>query len=353
MTMSDALRFDFTCPIPIAEYPRVLLAHGGGGRLMQQLIGRMFKKGFDGLGLQADVDAAEVVINGGRLAFTTDSFVVHPLRFPGGDIGSLAVYGTVNDLATSGARPLCISTSFIIEEGLPMETLWEIVLSIREAALEADVRIVTGDTKVVDRGKGDGLFINTAGIGLITHDRMIGPAAIEPGDVVLLNGDLGRHGIAIMAAREGLQFETEIESDAAPLNGLVQALIDADVPLHCVRDLTRGGLASALNEIAAASGKGIHVDERQVPVREDVRGACEILGFDPLYVANEGRMVFFVPEDAADRALEILSSQEQGRGACRIGVVRDADAGRVTLTSTIGAKRILDMLSGEQLPRIC
>lgn len=351
--MNETLDFNLTCPIPLSDYPRVLLAHGGGGRLMHQLIDRLFGEGFADLSLQAEHDAAVIHLNGSRLAFTTDSFVVHPLEFPGGDIGSLAVHGTVNDLSMSGARPRFISTAFIIEEGLPMETLWRIVRSMRDAALDSNVQIVTGDTKVVDRGKGDGVFINTTGIGVIEHNLVIAPSAVRPGDAILVNGDLGRHGIAIMAVREGLQFESEIESDSAPLHSLVQNLLDAGIELHCLRDLTRGGLASALNEVASAAQVGLQIDEKAVPVREDVRGACEILGFDPLYVANEGRLVAFVPEHQANEALSIMSSNQYGKGANRIGTVIADRPGQVRLISPIGAQRILDMLSGEQLPRIC
>ena len=289
-----------------------------------------------------------------RIAFTTDSYVVRPLFFPGGDIGSLAIHGTVNDLATRGARPRYLTASFILEEGLPMETLWRIVQSMQHAAETAGVQIVTGDTKVVDRGKGDGIFINTAGIGAIDHDAILEPAAVQPGDAILVNGDLGRHGMAIMAVREDLEFETTIESDSAPLADLVQQLLAAGIELHCLRDLTRGGLASALNEIADSAKLALQIDERAIPVREEVRGACEILGFDPLYVANEGRLVLFVPDNAAEKALEIL--QAANPSAAIIGRVveyRSHALGGVTLKSAIGASRLLDMLSGEQLPRIC
>ena len=351
--MNEIKDFIPACPIPISDYPRVLLAHGGGGRLMHQLIAKIFKAGFGDLSLQAEHDAAVLSVDAGRLAFTTDSFVVNPLRFPGGDIGSLAVYGTVNDLATSGARPYCLSVGFILEEGLAMDDLWQIVQSMRRAAQRAGVRIVTGDTKVVDKGKGDGLFINTAGIGIIDHDLTIAPAAIRPGDAIIINGDLGRHGIAIMAVREGLSFETEIESDAAPLNELVLSLLDAGIHPHCIRDLTRGGLASSLNEITTSTNLGIQIEKNLIPVREDVRGACEILGFDPLYVANEGRMVLFVPPEHSEGTLAILKKHTDGKEASVIGRVTEEHPGIVKLTSSIGVPRILDMLGGEQLPRIC
>jgi len=345
--------FNQTCPLPIGSYPTVLLAHGGGGRLMQQLIDQVFAPAFSNPALDARHDAALVAAGGARLALTTDSYVVKPLFFPGGDIGSLAINGTVNDLAMAGARPLALSAGFILEEGFAIDTLTRVVASMRAAAAEAGVHIVTGDTKVVDRGKGDGLFINTAGIGIIEHELTIGPAGVRPGDTVVLSGDLGRHGIAIMATREGLAFESTIESDCAPLVSPVLDLIAAGVAVHCLRDLTRGGLASALNEIATAGGCGISIDERAIPVREDVRGACELLGFDPLYVANEGRFVAFVPADQAEGALNVLRRHAVSSGAVVIGAASDDPSRLVTMKTGIGASRVVDMLSGEQLPRIC
>jgi hydrogenase expression/formation protein HypE len=338
--------FSLSCPIPISQYPQITLAHGGGGRLMHELIGRMFASTFEQL--EAQHDGVILPAKTAKLAFTTDSYVVHPLFFPGGDIGQMAVYGTVNDLAMCGARPQWISVGMILEEGLPMETLWRVVQSIQQAAYRAGVQIVTGDTKVVDRGKGDGIFINTSGIGLIEHKLTINPSNVQAGDALVLNGDLGRHGIAIMAMREGLAFESEIESDSAPLNQAVLDLLDAGIEIHCLRDLTRGGLASALVEIAQSAQRHIAIEEREIPVREDVRGACEILGLDPLYVANEGRFIAFVPESDLRRTLQILGPE----AAC-IGKVTDERAGQVTMTSLIGVRRIVDMLSGEQLPRIC
>jgi hydrogenase expression/formation protein HypE len=343
----------FSCPIPIEKYPKVLLAHGGGGTLMHQLIEKMIVPGFGGTEPGHQHDSAALPFGAGRLAFTTDSYVIHPLFFPGGDIGSMAVHGTVNDLAMSGARPLYLSVGFILEEGLPMETLWRVIRSMRDAADRAGVRIVTGDTKVVDRGKGDGIFINTAGVGALEHPGEIAPYRVREGDAVLVNGDIGRHGIAIMAVREGLEFETEIESDSAPVADLALQLLDAGLDVHCMRDLTRGGLASALNEIAEASGKEIRIEERRIPAREDVLGACEILGFDPLYVACEGRFAVFLPEEQADAALRIMRAHPEGAGAERIGTVASEKPGLVTMKSRIGASRIVDMLSGEQLPRIC
>ncbi len=345
--------FSLSCPIPIHDYPHVLLAHGGGGTLMHHLIERMFMPAFRNPFLDVRHDGAVLASGGARLAFTTDAYVVCPLCFPGGDIGSLAVNGTVNDLAMCGARPLYLSAAFILEEGLPMETLWHVVQSMRKAADAAGVQLVTGDTKVVDRGKGDGIFITTAGIGVISHRLTIAPSTVRAGDAVLLNGDIGRHGIAIMAVREGLDFETAIESDCAPLADLVGSLLEAGIEVHCLRDLTRGGLASALVEIAEAAHLGIAIHESSIPVREDVQGACEILGFDPLYVANEGRFICILPAAEADRALRIMRAHPLGAEARLIGRVTEDASGLVTMRSRIGASRVVDMLSGEQLPRIC
>lgn len=341
------------CPLPIGQYTHVLMAHGGGGRLMQQLIDQVFISAFSNPRLDERHDGAILDAQGRRLAFTTDSYVVRPLFFPGGDIGTLAVNGTVNDLAMCGARPRWLSAGFILEEGLPIETLERIVASMRQAAATAGVEIVTGDTKVVEKGKGDSLFVNTAGLGTIEHSMPIGPRHTRIGDAILLNGDLGRHGMAIQSVRDGLEFEGPIESDCAPLADIVMGLIKAGIAVHCLRDLTRGGLAAGLNEIAATARIQIDIDESAVPVSEPVRGACEILGFDPLYVANEGRMIAFVPESDADRALAIMRALPVGDGACRIGSVLSDSPGLVTLKSRIGARRILDLLSGEQLPRIC
>jgi hydrogenase expression/formation protein HypE len=331
----------------------VQLAHGGGGRLAQQLLEQVFLPAFDNPLLGQRHDAAVLTLGQQRIAFTTDSYVVSPLFFPGGDIGTLAVNGTVNDLAMAGARPLWLSAAFLIEEGLPISTLVRVADSMRRAADEAGVQLVTGDTKVVDKGKGDGLFITTAGVGLIEHDSTISPAAVSEGDAVLLSGDIGRHGMAIMSVREGLTFETTIESDCAPLGGIVSALLKSGATIHCLRDLTRGGLASALNEIASTAGLQIDIVEKDVPVRDEVHGACEILGLDPLYVANEGRFVAFVPASEAGAALAILRSHPLGQESCVIGRVTAGRPGLVTLASRIGARRILDLLSGEQLPRIC
>ncbi len=351
--MKDSQEFALSCPIPIQQYPQVLLAHGGGGKLMHQLIENMFVPLFSNSFLEARHDGAVMNLGGAKLAFTTDSYVVRPLFFPGGDIGTLAINGTVNDLAMCGARPLYLSAGFILEEGVPMETLWRVARSMKQAAEEAGVQIVTGDTKVVDKGKGDGIFINTAGIGLIEHDLTIAPGSVRPGDAVLLSGDLGRHGMAIMATREGLAFESAIESDCAPVAGLVGEMLDAGIEIHCLRDLTRGGLSSALVEIAEASALSINVEEKAIPVRDDVKSACEILGLDPLYVANEGRFVAFVPESQTERALALLRSHEVAREATMIGRIDKGPDGRVVMKTCLGTERIVDMLSGEQLPRIC
>lgn len=351
--MKNDQAIDITCPIQTDPGKSVLLAHGGGGRLMQELIRRTFLPAFDNDLLGQLHDGAVFPVEGGRLAFTTDSYVVRPLFFPGGDIGSLAVYGTVNDLAMCGARPLYLSAGFILEEGFSLESLANIVSSMSAAAREAGVYLVTGDTKVVDRGKGDGLFINTAGIGMVPQGVMIGPGQVRPGDRILLSGDLGSHGIAVMSVREGLGFTGDIRSDSAPLNGVVGDLLDHGVEVHCLRDLTRGGLASALNEISEAARLGMVIEERAVPVTDAVRGACEILGLDPLYTANEGRFIAFVPEDAAGRALAIMRRHGVARGAAEIGRVTGADDPVVTLRTVLDTHRILDLPAGEQLPRIC
>lgn len=342
-----------SCPIPISEYPHILLAHGGGGRLTHSLIEKMFVPAFDNALLGALHDGAVFAHDDGKLAFSTDSYVVKPLFFPGGDIGSLAVYGTVNDLAMCGARPLYLSAGFIIEEGLPTGDLWRIVRSMKAAAETAGVVIVTGDTKVVDRGKGDQVFINTSGVGVVESAKPLRPEQVKPGNVVVLSGDIGRHGMAIMAAREGFEFEHDIESDSAPLAGVALDLVGSSARVSCMRDLTRGGLASALIEIAQAAGVRIDVDESAIPIREDVRGACEILGLDPLHVANEGRFVAFVDGGDAARALDVVRAHPVGAGAAVIGRVVDGELGLVTAKTRIGTMAIIEMPSGEQLPRIC
>jgi hydrogenase expression/formation protein HypE len=345
--------FTLSCPAPVNSDELVMLAHGGGGRLMHQLLERFVIPAFRNEELEARHDGAVLDVGQTRLAFTTDSYVVDPLFFPGGDIGTLAVNGTVNDLVMCGARPLALSTAFIIEEGLSFDILKRVLDSISRTAIEAGVKVVTGDTKVVDRGKGDGLFVNTAGIGVIEHDRVIAPTSVRAGDAVLLSGDVGRHGVAIMAVREGLEFESTIQTDCAPLTAPVQAMLKAGIEIHCLRDLTRGGLATGLIEIAESSRLHINIGEPEVTVEENVRGACEILGLDPLYLANEGRFVVMVPEKQAAHALQIMRDHAVSSGACRIGSVTEAPASLVTVESCIGTRRILDMHSGEQLPRIC
>lgn len=342
------------CPIPITEYPTITMAHGGGGRLSRMLVEQMLGPAFASQGPLNMHDGATLNVEQGRLAFSTDSFVISPLFFPGGDIGSLAVHGTVNDLAMCGARPLALSLGLIIEEGLAMQTLWDIVQSLRDAAARAGVAIVTGDTKVVDHGKGDGLFINVSGVGVIPPSITIGPQQARPGDLVLINGPIADHGIAIMSLREGLEFETVLESDTAPLNALVGDLLAACGPqVHVLRDPTRGGVASAVNEIALDAGLGIKLDESRIPLREEVRGACEILGLDPLYVANEGKCLAIVDPAAADTALSVLRAHPYGADTAIIGEVVADHPGRVFLRSSIGGMRVVDMISGEQLPRIC
>ncbi|MCX7626010.1 MAG: hydrogenase expression/formation protein HypE [Candidatus Sumerlaeaceae bacterium] len=344
--------FSLACPIPITNYSHVTLAHGGGGRLMHDLIRKMFLSAFGGDNTSPHDGAVLDPPTGARLAFTTDSYVVSPIFFPGGNIGELAIYGTVNDLAMCGARASWLSVGFILEEGLPMERLWQVVRSIAFATQRCGVVVATGDTKVVDRGKGDGVYINTSGIGVIDHDLDIRPECVREGDVILVNGDLGRHGIAVMAKREGLELDVELESDCAPLWEQVKSLIDAGVEVHCLRDLTRGGLSSALNEIAEGSHCRLFVDETKVPVSTAVKSVCELLGLDPLYVACEGRFVAFLPERHADTAIEALR-QAGAPSPSVIGIAEKAGETEVILKSCIGTRRPLDMLSGEQLPRIC
>ncbi|HOW64086.1 MAG TPA: hydrogenase expression/formation protein HypE [Candidatus Paceibacterota bacterium] len=341
------------CPIPIVGYDRILMAHGGGGRLTHQLLEKVFIPAFGNPLLNARHDGALLDVGGVRLAFSTDSYVIHPLFFPGGDIGSLAVNGTVNDLAMCGARPLYLSAGFILEEGLPIEVLQRIAASMQAAAREAGVQLVTGDTKVVEKGKGDGLFINTAGIGLVDSGREIQPSRVKPGDVIVLSGDIGRHGVAIMAAREGLAFQTTLTSDCAPLAAPVQSLLLSGLDVHCLRDLTRGGLASALVEIAESSQTGMVIDESCIPLDDQVRGACEMLGLDPLYVANEGRFVTLVAPQDASQAVRILQQHSAGRGALIIGRVESGPPGSVVQMNRLGTRRLIERLSGEQLPRIC
>ena len=344
--------FELNCPLPL-RHATIQMAHGGGGRIMRELLEQVMLPAFHNEPLDGRHDSAVVTVNGSRIAFTTDTYVVKPRFFPGGDIGKLAVYGTVNDLAVAGAAPLYLTCAMVLEEGLPVEELLRVVQSMQAAAQECGVTIVTGDTKVVDRGKGDGLFINTAGIGLVPEGVVVGPRLVQPGDAVLVSGDVGRHGIAVMSVREGLTFETPILSDCASVRPLAQALLDGGIQVHCMRDPTRGGVASVLNEIALDGGVGILVEEAAIPVLDGVAGACAMLGLDPLYVACEGRMVAFVPEAEADRALELLRGAQGGAGARCIGKVTAEGKGTVLVQTVLGTRRILDLLSGEQLPRIC
>ena len=342
------------CPIPIQDYPNVQMAHGGGGRLSRMLVDKLFVPAFDNEVLRLLNDGAILHPGAGRLAFTTDSFVIHPLFFPGGNIGSLAVHGTVNDLAMCGAQPIALSAAYILEEGYPLDALWAIVQSMGEAAREVGVPIVTGDTKVVDRGKGDGVYINTTGIGVVAAGIDLDPVRVQVGDVVIVSGRIADHGVAILSVREGLEFETTLESDSAPLHELVARVLEAGADrVHVLRDPTRGGVASTLNEIAAAGGVGIVLDQRSIPVSEAVRGACEILGLDPLYVANEGKCLAVVAREVAERVLEAMRADPRGREAAIIGEVVASPARGLHLRSSIGSLRMIDMLTGEQLPRIC
>ncbi|HJV23098.1 MAG TPA: hydrogenase expression/formation protein HypE [Holophagaceae bacterium] len=340
------------CPRPLRP-DTVQLAHGGGGRMMRELLERVLLPTFANPALEARHDAALLPRPEGRLAFTTDTFVVQPRVFPGGDLGELAVYGTVNDLAMGGATPLWLSCALVLEEGYPLAELEGMLASMARAAARCGVAIVTGDTKVVDRGHGDGLFINTAGIGVVPEGVTISPKRVRPGDAVLVSGDLGRHGVAVLSVREHLAFETPVASDCGPVHGLVAALLAGGVDVHCLRDPTRGGLASVLNEIAGDAGLGIEVAERDIPIHNAVAAACEILGLDPLYVACEGRLVAFVPASQADAALALLRARPEGAGAACIGRVQEGPPGTVQLRTRLGTLRLLDLLSGEQLPRIC
>ncbi|MEO8597205.1 MAG: hydrogenase expression/formation protein HypE [Candidatus Solibacter sp.] len=342
-----------TCPTPLAVKDRILLGHGSGGKLSAQLLREVFLPVFRSGILHRLDDQAILQVGGERLAFTTDSFVVKPLFFRGGDIGSLAVHGTVNDLAMGGAEPLFLSAAFVIEEGFPMEMLARIAQSMGKAAESAGVEIVTGDTKVVEKGKGDGVFINTTGIGRVHPDTQLSAANACPGDRVLLSGTLGDHGIAILSERQDIGFDCELESDSAALHTLVREMLAASTRIRCMRDPTRGGLSSAANEIAEAARVGIELDEPAIAVREAVRGACELLGFDPLYVANEGKLIAIVPPEDADAVLAAMRRHPLGADAACIGSVTDRHPGMVTMKTAFGTTRIVDLLPGDQLPRIC
>ncbi len=352
--MTDSL--DLTgavCPVPLAHTEQIVLGHGSGGKMAADLIAKTFLPAFDNPALRAGDDGAVVDVPAGRIVLSTDSHVVAPLFFPGGDIGHLAVCGTVNDVAVMGATPLYLTVGFILEEGLPLDTLQRVANSMKRAAAEAGVQIVSGDTKVVQRGKGDGLYISTTGVGILPEGRIIGGAQARPGDVVLLSGPMGDHGIAVLAARGELGFETDIQSDCAPLNGLVADLLSACPDVHVLRDPTRGGVATTLNEIAKQSSVGITLFEKTLPVRSAVAAVCEMLGFDPLYVANEGKVLVILPRESAERALSAMRASKYGGEAALIGEVSESPVGRVLMKTAIGATRVVDMLAGEMLPRIC
>jgi hydrogenase expression/formation protein HypE len=341
------------CPLPISHHEQIVLGHGSGGKLSAQLLEQVFLPAFSNPWLDKLDDQAVFQINGSRLAFTTDSFVVTPLFFPGGDIGRLAINGTINDLAMSGARPLYMAAAFILEEGLATGELRRIVHSMSEAAADAGVQLVAGDTKVVNRGKGDKIFISTTGIGLVEKQVNISADRARPGDKIILSGYIGDHGMAILSKRENLEFEGVIESDCASLHPLVADMLDVTLDIHCLRDPTRGGVATVLNEIAARSKAGMLVDETQIPVRETVRGACEILGLDPLYVANEGKLIAIAPATAAQALVDRMRENRLGQDARVIGEVVSDHPGMVLMNTEIGGTRVLDTLFGEQLPRIC
>jgi hydrogenase expression/formation protein HypE len=352
--MTEDFDFDgWTCPLPLRDHPNIILGHGGGGKLSAELIEHLFLPAFTNDTLDTLGDSAVLEFNDQRLAFSTDSFVVKPLFFPGGCIGDLAVNGTVNDLAMTGAQPLYLSAGFIIEEGLPLATLGGIVERMSAAAREAGVTLVTGDTKVVDRGHGDGVFINTTGLGVVPKGVTIAPNRARPGDVVLVSGTIGDHGMAIMSVREGLEFDTLIQSDTAALNDLVRAMLEAARDIHVLRDPTRGGVASSLNEIARASHCGIVIEESRLPVQPAVAAACELLGMDPLYVANEGKLIAIAPPDIAEELLQAMQGHPRGQRAAIIGRVVEEHPGMLVAQTPLGTSRVVDMQIGEQLPRIC
>lgn len=351
--MTTPQNFELNCPLPHAAGDKILLGHGSGGKLTSQLIEDVFLPVFGSAELDKLHDSAVLSMPTGKLAFTTDSYVVNPLFFAGGNIGKLAVCGTVNDLAMSGARPLYMSVGFILEEGFEIEKLKLIVRTMKEEADRAGIQMVTGDTKVVNRGKGDGVYVNTSGVGVVEHNALIHPTSVQPGDAILLSADIGRHGIAVMSEREGLEFETKVQSDCASLWQPIKACLDAKIDVHCLRDLTRGGLATALVEIAGQANRALQILEKKVSVEEGVRGACEILGLDPFYIANEGCFVMFLAQAEAERALSILQAHPETRHATLIGTVTEEIAGQVELQTTFGAARLLHPLMGEQLPRIC
>jgi hydrogenase expression/formation protein HypE len=345
---------NWSCPLPLVGYPTIVMGHGGGGKLGNELVEHLFLPAFRNAALENLGDAAVLNVGTGRIAMSTDSFVVQPLFFPGGSIGELAVNGTVNDLAVSGAIPKYLSASFILEEGFPLAQLAAIVDSMAKAAATAGVQIVTGDTKVVERGHGDGCYINTAGIGVLRNGIQVGPHRAQVGDAVLVSGTIGDHGMAIMSVREGLEFESQIRSDCAALNGMISDVLDgAGLDVHAMRDPTRGGLSSTLTEIALASGVGIAIDEAKLPVRMEVQSACELLGLDPVYVANEGKVVFFVSAEVAEKVLTVLKAHPLGRDAAIIGRVTAEHPRMLVARTAMGANRVIAQQIGEQLPRIC
>jgi hydrogenase expression/formation protein HypE len=343
----------WTCPAPLRDQPRIVMGHGGGGTLSGELVRHVFAPAFGGPALDALPDSAVLTLDGTRLAFSTDSFVVRPLFFPGGSIGDLAVNGTVNDLAMSGARPMYLSCAFILEEGVETELVGRVAEALGAAARAAGVEVATGDTKVVEAGHGDGVYLNTAGIGLVPDGVDIRPTRARPGDVVLVSGAIGEHGVAVLSRREGLEFGTGVRSDCAPLGGLVEAMLAVTPDLHVLRDPTRGGLAAALNEIATAAGVGVTVRERDVPVPEEVANACSMLGLDPMYVANEGKLVAFVPPAHADAVLDAMRAHPLGAAAAAVGECVADHPGMVVARTGLGGTRVVDLPLGEQLPRIC
>ncbi len=354
--MTEANFDGWTCPIPLKNYPTIVMGHGAGGKMMNDLIAHLFAPLFDNdlLGQMGDSTALDMsALKGGRLAFSTDSFVVSPIIFPGGDIGDLAVNGTVNDIAMSGAKPLYLSAGFILEEGLAMDTLGQIAASMANAARIAGVQVVTGDTKVVNKGHGDGIYINTSGFGIIPDGIDIAAKNARPGDMILVSGTMGDHGMAIMSKRAGLEFESQIVSDTAPLYGMISEMLAVTKEIHCLRDATRGGLSAVLNELAGVSNVGIEFEETKVPVNPAVNAACEMLGLDPFYIANEGKLVAIVAPKVAEEVLAVMQANEYGKDAAIIGTVTEAHAKRVVAKTAIGGSRVVDLPAGELLPRIC
>jgi len=351
--MTDLDFENWTCPVPLRDTPTVVMGHGGGGAMSGELVQHLFLPAYGSAGSADLGDSAVVPVAGGRIAFSTDSYVVKPMFFPGGSIGDLAVNGTVNDLAMSGATPLYLSVAFILEEGTQLSDVGRIATALGKAAQEAGVRVITGDTKVVDNGSGDGVFLNTAGVGVVADGVDIGPRRAAVGDAVLISGDIGVHGVAVLSVREGLEFSTTVASDTAPLHGLVAAMLATGADVHVLRDPTRGGVAASLNEIARTAGVGVELTERDLPIPASVADACSLLGLDPLQVANEGKLLAFVPADRADEVLAAMRAHPHGRGSRRIGTCVEAHPGMVVARTALGGTRVVNMPIGEQLPRIC